>query len=254
MRPEYVSFLGFSSHYYCVRPQIDRIRLLVDEPLGEAISELEPIAYSTSALEGTARIKAVNHDHTLLCTLCADLIASLHGGAVCLKVLLTRPNGVDFVCDAAGFKEFPKSGTVSFHFSGMFVNGRPTNARVKAVHEAASLPSRGDKIPWYVSVGKAKGRVPSCKGCGKAFTDRSETRLAVNASQIPGMDATPYAPTYCFHLDRHCIQLAIKNDEGLLLPPFEGKALVFKEIALQLEQLKSKLQGIDVIVDLEQAR
>jgi len=90
------------------------------------------------------------------------------------------------------------------------------------------LPASG--IAYTIRRGKARG-VPTCRGCRRAFEDKSELRVQTTLLyEAPGLEPRPVQVNFC--INQFCIQQALKNyrKKDSVIYPFDGRVEVPTDI------------------------
>ena len=92
-----------------------------------------------------------------------------------------------------------------------------------------------ESIKYQVTVGEKVGGYSKCRGCGREFKDRNESRIQVFGLFTPSSNscAPPQTAKYNFCLNSKCVRSAIQKSERtkagtIFYPHFDGKVLIDK--------------------------
>jgi hypothetical protein len=105
-----------------------------------------------------------------------------------------------------------------------------TEKKETETKEKMTLPVSPSGVNYMLRRGKNRG-VPTCRGCRRAFEDKTELRIQTTLLyEAPGLEPRPVQVNFC--INQFCIQQALKNyrKKESMIHPFEGKVEVPPEI------------------------
>jgi len=115
---------------------------------------------------------------------------------------------------------------------------RPSISSEKEKEKAAGVSKEKPRLPdlpasgiaYTIRRGKSRG-VPTCRGCRRAFEDKTELRVQTTLLyEAPGLEPRPVQVNFC--INQFCIQQALKNyrKKDSVIYPYEGKVEVPADI------------------------